>query len=79
MNENKKENLVCKFGKRIHFERIKRGLSQEKLAELADLHHSTISTIERGTFSATLDSVEKLSKAFEMKPHELLIFEDLKI
>ncbi len=74
-----KENLTYKFGKRIKFERIKRDLSQEDLAELANTANTTISAIERGISSPTLDMVEKLAKALGYEPYELLIFKDLEI
>ncbi|WHP04694.1 helix-turn-helix transcriptional regulator [Acinetobacter corruptisaponis] len=35
------------FGKNVRFHRLKREISQEKLAELADLHRTYIGAIER--------------------------------
>ena len=61
------------------FERIKRRYSQEKLAELARIGHSTLTQIEAQTSSPTLDVVEKLANVLEFEPYELLIFKNLEI
>lgn len=57
---------------RIKFERIKRNLSQEQLAEMADLNRNTIGNIERGIASPTVDTLEKLSKAFKISVIDLM-------
>lgn len=57
---------------RIKFERIKRNLSQEQLAELADLNRNTIGNIERGIASPTVETLEKLSKAFGVNVLDLM-------
>ncbi len=73
------QTLANKFAIRIRFERIKRRYSQEKLAELAGIGRSTLTQIEAQTSSPTLDVVEKLAKALEYEPFELLIFKNLEI
>ncbi len=64
--------LAKKFGMKIHLERIKMNLSQEALAELANLSKGSIGAIERGKSSPTLDTINSLAKVFGMKPCELL-------
>ena len=71
MNKTKSE-FNTKICLRIKFERIKRNLSQEQLAELADLNRNTIGNIERGIASPTVDTLEKLAKAFGMEVLELM-------
>ncbi len=71
--------LTKKFGLRVKFERMKRDWSQEQLAEAAGIGRSTLASIERSMSSATLDVVEKIAKALDYEPHELLIFKDLEI
>ena len=73
------QTLANKFAIRIRFERIKRRYSQEKLAELAGIGRSTLTQIEAQTSSPALDVVEKLAKALEYEPFELLIFKNLEI
>ncbi len=55
---------ITKFlGHRIRSYRTAKGLSQEKLAELAGCHPTYIGQIERGEKNATVESVEKISLA----------------
>lgn len=49
-----------RFGQLIRSLRRARGLSQDKLAELADLSPDTIRRLERGAFSPSLDTLFKL-------------------
>ena len=61
-----------RIGLKVKLERTKRGLSQEKLAELADLNKGSLGAIERGQSSATIETLEKLANAFGMEFNELL-------
>lgn len=70
----KKKNMI---GLKIKIERVKRGLSQEQLAELADLSRPTIGAIERGERSPSFDSVEAIAEAFGMPVQELCNFDNL--
>lgn len=67
-----KNEILIKFGQRVREERLKRKLSQEKLAELADLHRTYIGMIERGEKNITLYNMEKIAKSLNMKIKELL-------
>ena len=50
-----KDNKITKlFGKKIKFERFRKSMSQEKLAELSNLSRRTISTIETGETACRL-------------------------
>ncbi len=73
------KSLSKKFGMRVRFERMKRDWSQEQLADLAGIGRTTITSIERNISSPTLDIVEKISKALEYEPYQLLKFNDLEI
>lgn len=55
--------LLKRFGKRVHDERIKRGLSQERLGELAKVHRTYVGMIERGEKNITLTNIDKIAKA----------------
>jgi transcriptional regulator with XRE-family HTH domain len=51
------------IGERIRKYRKEKGLSQEELAHLANLHTTYIGQLERGEKNATLGSVEKVANA----------------
>jgi transcriptional regulator with XRE-family HTH domain len=60
------------FGKVIRRFRQDLGYSQEDLAELAGLHRTYISQLERGLKSPSLKVLFALSKALKLKPHTLI-------
>jgi transcriptional regulator with XRE-family HTH domain len=49
-----------------------RRLSQESLADIAGLHRTYVSSVERCERNATLDTLDKLAAALGIKPSELL-------
>ena len=63
---------MANFGIILQTKRKKNGLSQEKLAELAGLHRTYISDIERGTRNPTITTIFTLCKALKATPSELL-------
>jgi len=53
--------------------RKENGLSQDKLARLADVAHATIIKIESGGIqSPTIDTVQKIAKALDVKVDDLI-------
>jgi transcriptional regulator with XRE-family HTH domain len=61
-------------GARIKQLRMKRGLSQAKLAEMAGLQDTYIGGVERGKRNISLNSLEKIMSAMEADPSEALKF-----
>ena len=49
-----------------------KGLSQEKLAALADLHRAYVGQIERGEKNIGLKNLEKIAKALKVETKDLL-------
>lgn len=49
-----------------------RDLSQEELADLAEINRGYVSYLENQKYSATLDMVEKLAAALDVEPLRLL-------
>ncbi|WP_300336696.1 helix-turn-helix transcriptional regulator [Accumulibacter sp.] len=49
-----------------------KGLSQEALADLANLHRTYVSSVERCERNASLDTLERLANALGIDPSELL-------
>lgn len=59
------------FGMVVKTRRTRLGMSQEELAERADLHRTYVTDIERGTRNLTLESIHKLSMALGATISEL--------
>lgn len=51
------------LGRQLVAQRQAHGLTQARLAELAGVHRTTISRIERGSWQATFDTMVRLAKA----------------
>ena len=69
-----RSSIQSSFGKILRQHRQRKQLSQEKLAELANLDRTYISQIERGLKSPSIATVIALAKALDTRAH-LLIFE----
>ena len=67
-----KSKILTKFGERVREVRIEKGLSQEQLAYLADVHRTYIGMIERAEKNITLVNIEKIANALEVKIEDLL-------
>lgn len=66
------------FGARIKEIRRKRNLSQERLAEKADINSKYLSRIERGTENPTFDLLIKLAHALDVEMWEMFDFGHIK-
>ena len=60
------KNLFQTLGRRIKEERKKRGLTQERLAELTGISNNFISYIESGRKTASLKTIKKIADALEI-------------
>lgn len=70
MNKNATQ-LQLKFGEKVRKERMKRGLSQEKLGFETGLDRTYISGIERGERNPSLNNIGKLAKALKVSLSDL--------
>ena len=68
------KQILIHFGKRVHEERTKKGVSQERLGELAKVHRTYIGMIERAEKNITLTNMEKIAKALGKKVSDLTDF-----
>jgi transcriptional regulator with XRE-family HTH domain len=67
-----KSDILIKFGLRLKEVRKANGLSQEKLAEIANLHRTYIGMIERAEKNITLINIEKIALALNVEIKDLL-------
>jgi transcriptional regulator with XRE-family HTH domain len=65
-------SLASRFATRLREIRESRRLSQERLADAAGLHRTHISLIERGRRSVRLETIERLAKALQVEPADLM-------
>lgn len=65
-------NPCTDFGKRLRELRLERGLSQEKLGELAGLDRTYVSSAEAGRRNVSLKTIYKLAEALGVDAKDLL-------
>lgn len=65
--------VLQNLGKRIREERIRVGLTQERLAELVGCNESYIGQIERSTKNPSLETVLKIASALKVTIDYLLV------
>ncbi|HEX2038999.1 MAG TPA: helix-turn-helix transcriptional regulator [Acidimicrobiales bacterium] len=61
-----------KFGRRLRSLRRAAGLTQERLGELAGLHRTFITHMEKGETSPTLVTILRLARGLGVRPGALL-------
>lgn len=66
--------LRRRFGERVRVLRKQAGLSQERLAERADISVDFLSLVERGVNAPSFDTLEKLALALNVQVGELFDF-----
>ncbi len=65
MSENTRQ-----IGERLRALRLAAGLTQERLAERAELHPTYIGQLERGEKNVTIESLLKITRALGMPPDQ---------
>ena len=63
-----------KLGKRIKKLRADKHISQEELADLAELDRTYINSVENGRRNISIVNIEKISNAFEISLKEFFDF-----
>lgn len=63
--------LLAQFGNTLRTERLKAGLSQEALADLAELDRTYVGSVERGERNISLINIVKLAQALGVQPATL--------
>lgn len=70
-----KVSIRLKLGGKIRELRVRRGYTQTKLAELADIDYKYLQRIEgKNPPALKIDTIEKLARALKVTPAKLLDF-----
>lgn len=62
-----KKEILIKFGEKVRAERVRLKISQEQLAARAKVHRTYIGMIERAEKNITLENIEKVAKALDLR------------
>ncbi len=68
----KDDKTLRTFGSTVYTVRTSNGLSQEKLAELAGIDRTYVSSVERGQRNISILNIVKLANALSVSPCSLL-------
>ena len=66
------QSVLIQLGKRVRALREQRGISQETLADLAEIHRNYISQIEGGKRNLSFFNVVKIARALKVTPSKLI-------
>jgi transcriptional regulator with XRE-family HTH domain len=72
MSNQPLKDIRARFGAAVRVRRNELNISQEELAERADLHRTYISDLERGKRNVSLENIEKLAKALDLTISDLM-------
>jgi transcriptional regulator with XRE-family HTH domain len=72
VNNTRNDKLLKKFGLHLKSIRDKKGMSQEALANEANISLSQIGRIERGEINATLSTLDALAGGLKVSLKELV-------
>lgn len=67
-----KERLLQRFGQHVRQLRVNKKISQEDLAEMADLHRTYISDVERGVRNVSLATAFRIAQALGVELKDLV-------
>ena len=66
-------HLIHYFAVNVRYYRNKCGYSQEYLAELAGLHRTYISAVERERRNIAIENIQHIAEALNIEPYLLLM------
>lgn len=70
------KSLRAPFGNYLRQLRKEHGLSQEAFAESCGLDRTYIGGVERGERNISIDNINKIANALELRPRDLFAFDD---
>lgn len=67
------EEIRVAYGKAIRSIRQNKKISQEELAERCGLHRTYVSDVELGKRNVSLENIDKIARALQIKKSEIFI------
>lgn len=71
-SDNNLPDIMARFGNRLREIREEVGISQEKLADLAGVHRTYVSSVERGKRNVSLVNIERFAAALGVVMGDLM-------
>ncbi len=71
-HNRKKTPIRRAFGLKVRMRRFEMGITQEELAEKANLHPTYVGSVERGERNIALENIVALASALECSPKDLM-------
>ena len=68
----RKESPARRLGAEVRRLRLKRGVSQEALADIAGIHRTYLGGVERGERNPSLANIVRIAAALSVTPSQLL-------
>lgn len=66
-----RSDLLYSFGQTVRNLRRSKHISQEQFADMCDLHRTYVSDVELGKRNVSLENIEKMAAALDMRISEL--------
>lgn len=70
-------DIKKKLGERIKYLRHEKKFTQEEFAEKINIEPQSLSNIERGKFSPSIETLQKIAFVLDVYPFELYLFEPI--
>lgn len=72
LSKNRQDPILVALGDAIRRIRLEKGISQEKLALLAEVDRSYVGRVERGDNNVAVLTLARLAKALEVSMNDLM-------
>lgn len=69
------ETVLKNLGLKLKYERLKKGYTQESLAEKVEVHEKYISLLETGKQNVTLKTLNRIANVLEVEIYKFLMFD----
>lgn len=71
-HDRKRTMIRMQFGEKVRSRRLDKGLSQERLSELAGVHPTYLGSVERGERNISLENIIAIAEALGCSSKDLM-------